>query len=155
MLFSAAAVDEMHCNPMRHCLYLFAHDITYKKHVIGAFYGDDVLFIIDDMSWASWIIIDGEEILGGLLFIFPLEGNTFAAHDHHTLHTCHKWRRGKQGASYKYFHDQIFSPPSLPELKVERDFYELPCWEATYVIWMIAWGWEIHLGMMSPIIYQI
>ena len=38
---------------------------------------------------------------------------------------------------------------------MEGDFYELPCWEAAYVVWMIAWGWEIHMGMMSPIIYQI
>ena len=84
----------MCCTPMRHCLYLAAHSITYKKHVIGVFYDDHVLLIIDEMSWASRIIIDGGEILGGLLFIFPLDGNTFAAHDQHTLYTYHKWRGG-------------------------------------------------------------
>ena len=98
---------------------------------------------MDEMSWASQIIIDGGEILGGLIFILPLEGNTFAALDQHTLCTNHKWRGGKHGVSYEAFHIHIFSPPSFPELKVEGDFYELPCWEATYVVWMIAWGWEI------------
>ena len=41
------------------------------------------------------------------------------------------------------------------ELKVEGDFYELPCWEEAYFVWMIAWGWEIHMGMMNPIVYYI
>ena len=38
---------------------------------------------------------------------------------------------------------------------MEGDYYELPCWEAAYVVWMIAWGWEIHMGVMSPIVYKI
>ena len=38
----------------------------------GEFYGDLVLFIIDDMSWASWIIIDGGEILGDYSSFFHL-----------------------------------------------------------------------------------
>ena len=70
---------------MRHCLYLAAHGIKYKKHVIRVFYDDHVLLMMDGMSWANRIIINGGEILGGLLFIFPLEGNNFAAHDQHTL----------------------------------------------------------------------
>lgn len=49
----------------------------------------------------------------------------------------------------------IFSPPSLSELKVERVFYEFPCLEAAHVVWMISWGWEIHMGMMSPTLYHI
>ena len=38
---------------------------------------------------------------------------------------------------------------------MERVFYELLCLEAAHVVWMIYWGWEIHMGMVSPIIYQI
>ena len=73
------------CSPMRHCLYLAAHGITYNKLFIGVYYDDHVLLIMDEMSWANHIIIDGGEILGGLLFILPLEGKNFASHDQHTL----------------------------------------------------------------------
>ena len=131
---------------MRQCLYLAAYVITYKKHFIGIFYDDHVLLIMDEMSWASRILINGIEILGGLLFILPLGGNTFAAHDQHTLYTYHKWREGQHGASYEDFYIQICNPPSFPELKVEGDFCGLPCWEATYVVWMISWGWRFIWG---------
>ena len=140
---------------MRNFLYLDSLGITYNKHFIGVIYDDHVLFIMDEMSWASLFFIDGGEILGGLLFILPLEGNTFAAHGHHTLHTYHKWRGRQHGVGYESFHDHIFSPPSFPELKVEGDFHEFPCWEAAYFEWIIASGWEIHMGMMNPILYQI
>lgn len=40
-------------SPMRHSLYLDAHGITYSKHVIGVFYDDHVLLIMDEMYWAS------------------------------------------------------------------------------------------------------
>ena len=70
---------------MRHCFYLDAHAITYIKHVIGAFYDDHLLLIMDGVPWASLFFIDGGEILGGFLFIFPLEGHNFVAHDQHTL----------------------------------------------------------------------
>ena len=78
----------------------------------------------------------------------PFEGNTFAAQDQHTLYTHHKWREGQLGVGYDAYHVQIFSPPSFPELEVEGDFHELPCWEVTHFVWMIAWGWRIHLGKM-------
>ena len=48
-----------------------------------------------------------------------------------------------------------FGPPTLQELKVEEDFQEFPCWEVTHFVWMIAWGWRIHMGMMVPNEFQI
>ena len=37
---------------------------------------------------------------------------------------------------------------------MEEDFQEFPCWEVTHPVWMIAWGWEIHIGMVDPNIHQ-
>ena len=99
---------------------------------MGAFYGDFVLFIIDDMSWASQIIIDAGKIFGGLPFILPLEGNIFAAQDQHTLQTCHKWGRGQHVASYSDFHGQISSQVHFRSSRWREIFSELSCWEATY-----------------------
>ena len=140
---------------MRHSLYLDAHGVTYIKHVIGLFYYDHVLLIMGDILWASWIFIDGGKILGGLLFMLPLGGNTFSALDQQTLHTNHKWRRGQHGVSYGACHIHIFIPPSFLEFKVERVFYELPCLEVAHVVWMISLGWEIHMWMVNPNSFQI
>ena len=38
---------------------------------------------------------------------------------------------------------------------MEEDFQELPCWEVTHFVWMIAWGWRIHMGMIVPNTFQI
>ena len=37
---------------------------------------------------------------------------------------------------------------------MEEDSQELPCWEVTHFVWMIAWGWGIHMGMVDPNIYH-
>ena len=88
----------------------------------------------------------GGEVLGDLVLILPLEGNYFAAQDQNFLYTYHKWRGGQHGVGLYVYHVQIFSPPTLHELKVEEHFQEFPCWEVTHFVWMIAWGWRIHLG---------
>ena len=31
---------------------------------------------------------------------------------------------------------------------MEGDFQELPCWEVAHFVWMIAWGWRIHMREM-------
>ena len=76
------------------------------------------------LFWASLFFIDGGTFYGGLFFTLPLKGNDFAAQD------------------------QTFSPPSLPEREVEGDFQELPCQEVAHLVWMIAWGWRIHMREM-------
>ena len=38
---------------------------------------------------------------------------------------------------------------------MEKTFHELPFWRVAHFVWMIAWGWEIHMGMIFPNIYQI
>ena len=108
-----------------------------------------VLFFMDELFWASLFFVVGGTFLGGLFFTLPLEGNDFAAQDQHTLYTCHEWKEGQHGVSYDACQYQIFSPPSLLELEVEGDFQELPCREVAHLVWMIAWGWKIHLREMS------
>ena len=92
------------------------------------------------MFWAKLFFNVGEEILGGLFFILPLEGNNFAAKNKHILYTYHEWREGQHGVYYLVYHDQIFSPPTFHEPKVQEDFQELPCWRVTHFVWMIDWG---------------
>ena len=82
------------CVLLRCCLHFVSSCKTYKKLLIWILYDDHVLFIMDDMFWASLFFIVGGEHFGGFLFIFPFEGNTFAAQDQHTLYTCHEWREG-------------------------------------------------------------
>ena len=55
-------------------------------------YDDHVLFIMDEMFWVNLFFNDGEEILGGLFLIFPLQGNSIEAQDQHILYTYHEWR---------------------------------------------------------------
>ena len=107
-----------------------------------------------EMVWASMIHNVGQEIFGGLVFILPLEGNIIAAQDQKRIYTYHKWRGGQRRVGYFVYQVQVFSPPTLQELKVEEDFQELPCWEVTHFVWMIAWGWEIYMGMIDPNLYQ-
>ena len=38
---------------------------------------------------------------------------------------------------------------------MEEFFHELPFWRVTLSVWMIAWGWELHMGMKVPNIFQI
>ena len=38
---------------------------------------------------------------------------------------------------------------------MEEYSYELPFWRVTHFVWMIAWGWELHMGMAVPTIFQI
>ena len=33
---------------------------------------------------------------------------------------------------------------------MEDNFHELPFWGVAHVVWMIAWGWEIHTGIKVP-----
>ena len=37
---------------------------------------------------------------------------------------------------------------------MEGGFQELPCGEVTHFECMIAWGWEINMGMVDPNVYQ-
>ena len=37
---------------------------------------------------------------------------------------------------------------------MEDDLHELPFWRVAHFVWLIAWGWEIHMGMVDPNIYQ-
>ena len=106
------------------------------------------------LFWASLFFIDGGTFYGGLFFTLPLEGNDFAAQDQHRLYTCHEWREGQHGVSYDACQVHIFSPPSLPELEVEGDFQELPCWEVAHFVWMIAWRWRIHRREIFLIIFS-
>ena len=129
-------------------LYEVGHRIDWMS------YDDQVLFIIYGMVWASLIHNVGEEIFGGIVFILPLEGNIIAAQDQQILYNYHKWRGGQCGVGYFVYHVQIFNPPTLQEPKVEESFQELLCWEVTLFVWMIAWGWEIHVGMVYPNLYK-
>ena len=43
---------------------------------------------------------------------------------------------------YFVYQDHNISPPILRKPKVEDDCQELPCWEVTHFVWMIAWGVE-------------
>ena len=87
--------------------------------------------------------------------MMPLEGNILAAQDQFSLYTYPKWRGEQRGVGYLVYQMQISSPPILQELKVEEHFQELPCWEVTHFVWMIAWGWRIHMEMLIPNIFQI
>ena len=84
----------LRCVLLRHCLYHVASCKTLSKLLIWILYGNHVLFIMDEMLWANLFFNVGEEILGGLFFIFPLKGNTIAAHNQHILYTYHEWRGG-------------------------------------------------------------
>ena len=90
------------------------------------------------------------EIFGDLVFFLPLEGNIIAAQDQKILYIYHKWREGECGVGYFVYHDQIFIPPTLEELKVEDDLYELPFWRVTPFVRLIDWGRRIHMGMLFP-----
>ena len=144
---------KLHCILLRYCLYHALSCITCSKLLIGILYDDHVLFIMDVFFWANLFFNVGGETFGGLFFTLPFEGNNFAAQDQHTLYTYHKWREGQLGVGYDAYHVQIFSPPSFPELEVEEDFQELPYWEVAHFVWMIAWGWRIHMGKMFLITF--
>ena len=88
-------------------------------------YDDDFRLITYEENWASLICSVGGETFGGIVFIFPLEGNIIAAQVQLSLYTYPKWREGQRGVGYYVYHVQIFSPPILPEPKVEDDFQEL------------------------------
>ena len=96
-----------------------------------------------------------ERVFEDPIFFLPLEGNIIVAQDQQLLYTYHKWREGQCGVGYFFYHVQLFSLTTLQEPKVEQDFQELPCWEVTHFVWMIAWGWRIHMGMMVPNEFQI
>lgn len=133
-------------------LCLFLHEVN---HMIGWIpYDDDFQLITYEMIWASLIYSADGEILGGLNFILPHEGNTIAAQIYLSLHTYHKWRRGQCGVGYGACHDHIFCPPILHGLKVEDDFPELPSWKVIDFAWWIAWGWRIHMEIISPNTFQ-
>ena len=85
-------------------------------------YDGDFQLITYEVIWASMLHNVGGEILGGLVSIFPLEGNIIAAQDHHILYTYPKWRGGEHGVGYFVYQDQIFSPPTFPKPMVEDDF---------------------------------
>ena len=37
---------------------------------------------------------------------------------------------------------------------MDENFHELPFWRVAHFVWMIAWGWEIHMAMIVPNIFQ-
>ena len=98
------------------------------------------------MIWASIIHNVGGKIFGDLALFLPLEGNIIAVQDQKKLYTYHKWRGGQCGVGFFAYQDQICNPLTLQEPKVEGDFQELPSWEVTHFVWMITWGWRIHMG---------
>ena len=105
-------------------------------------YGGDYQLITYEMIWDNMFHNVGEEILRGLVFIFPFEGNIIAAQYQHIIYTYPKWIGGQHGVGHFFYQDQTFSPPTLQEPKVEDDCQELPCWEVTHFVWKIAWGME-------------
>ena len=110
-------------------------------------YGDYYQLITYEMILDNMFHNAGEEIFGGLVFNLPLEGNFIATQDQHILYTYPKWRGGQRGVGYFVYQYQIFNPPILQEPKVEDDCLELPCWEVTHFVWIIAWGMEdLHEG---------
>ena len=38
---------------------------------------------------------------------------------------------------------------------MEDGLHELPFWRVANFVWMIAWGWESHMGMIVPNIFHI
>ena len=38
---------------------------------------------------------------------------------------------------------------------MEDYLHELPFWRVAHFVWMIDWGWEIHMGIIVPNIFQI
>ena len=113
-------------------------------------YDGDFQLITYEVIWDNMFHDVGEEILGGLIFNLPLEGNLIAAQDQHILYSYPEWRGGQRGVGYFVYQDQIFSPPILHEPKVEDDCQELPCWEVTQFVWMISWGMEDPHGEDVP-----
>ena len=118
-------------------------------------YGDDVPFILYGMDWASIIHDYMESIFADLDFLFPLKEKIIVAQDQNLIYTYHKWREREHGLGYLVYHVQLLSPPTLQEPKVEDIFHELPFWRVAHFVWIIAWGWEIHMGMIVPNISQI
>ena len=66
-------------------------------------YDGDFQLITYEIIWANMFHNVGGEILGGLNFILPLEGNIIAAQVHISLHTYCKWRRGQRGVGYEAY----------------------------------------------------
>ena len=143
-------LERLCCIHLRNHWYHPKLHITFKFFLIWMPYGDHVPFILYGMVWASMIHDMGERIFGDLVFFLPLEGNIIAAQDQQILYTYNKWREGKCGVGYFVYHVKLFNPPTLQEPKVEDDFHELPFWRVAHCVWMIAWGWRIHMGMMVP-----
>ena len=63
-------------------------------------YGGDFQLIPYEMIWDNMFHNVEEGILGGLVFIFPLEGNIVTAQYQHILCTYPKWRGGQHGVGY-------------------------------------------------------
>ena len=63
-------------------------------------YDDEFQLITQEMVWDSTFHNVGGEILGGINFIFPLEGNIVAAQDQRILYTYPKWRGGNHGVDH-------------------------------------------------------
>ena len=38
---------------------------------------------------------------------------------------------------------------------MEDIFHELPFWRVAHFVWMVAWGWDFHMGMIVPNVFQI
>ena len=72
--------------------HLLIYEVVYGIDLIP--YGDDFLFIIYGMVWASMIHNVGGKLFGDLVLFLPLEGNFIAAQDQQTLYTYHNWRGG-------------------------------------------------------------
>ena len=144
----------LRCILVRDCLRHISSCKNFSKTLIRMIHDDHVLFFMDGMFWASLFFIVGGTFSGGLFFTLPWGGNNFAAQDQHILYTCHEGREGQHGVSYDAFQVQIFIPPSLSEIEVEGDFQELLYWEVAHFVWMIAWGWRIHMREMFLNIFQ-
>ena len=133
--------------------YFLFHALSCKL-LIWILYDEHVLFIMDGLFWASLFFNVGGELFGGLFFTLPFEGINFSAHDQDIIYTHHEWRERQHGVGCDAYHIHIFHPPSFLKLEVEGDFQELPYWEVTHFVWMIAWGWRVHMRKIFLITFQ-
>ena len=93
-------------------------------------------------------------LIGGVFWVI-LEDRNILAQDQQQPHTYHKWRENQHGMDILVPHIHPCNPTYLQEPKVEEIFHEFPSWRVTHFLWMIAWGWRLHMGMMIPNIFQI
>ena len=111
---------------------LSAHGITYIKHVIGAFYGDLVLFIIDDMSLPARLSLMEGRFLGDYSSFFHLRAINLQPRI--SIHPTLVISGGEDNMGQVIVLAMIRFLAHLHFWSSRwRDiFHELPCWEVAY-----------------------